>query len=119
MQKPYEVTIEGIGKRPLVNVFRATSPGYAGRLAKDKYGDWITIANVRELPDDQPKHRSNLHQRTEHRRRLQMQQEFVELPTWKGRATAQAKAEKERQLERRAAIAESIDRKRDEATFKQ
>ena len=34
--KTKEVTIEGIGLKPLVNVFRATSPGYS-RLAKDKY----------------------------------------------------------------------------------
>ena len=42
----YNVTIEGIGKKPLVQRFTAKCPAYAGRLAMDKFGDWIRIAKV-------------------------------------------------------------------------
>ena len=117
-KKTYEVTIIGIGKRPLVNFFEAHSPGYAGRLAKDKYGDWIKISGVREVQIQQDLPKSTAHQRTQRRRRRMTQEVEVTLPTWKGNFTQRAEQEKRRKAERRAAIAESFERRRDERTFK-
>ena len=68
-KKNYEVTILGIGRRPLVNVFEARSPGYAGRLAMDKYGDWIKISHVREIQIQQDLPKSTQFERTQRRRR--------------------------------------------------
>ena len=47
--KSYEVTIEGIGKRPYVDVFEAPSLGLAELAAQDKYGRWIKVTEVKEL----------------------------------------------------------------------
>ena len=47
--KNYEVTIEGIGKRPYVDAFLAQSPGLAELAAQDKYGRWIKVTEVKEL----------------------------------------------------------------------
>ena len=46
--KNYEVTIEGIGKRPYVDAFLAQSPGLAKLAAQDKYGRWIRVVEVKE-----------------------------------------------------------------------
>ena len=46
--KNYEVTIEGIGKKPYVDAFDATSPGMAKLAAQDKYGRWIKVTEVKE-----------------------------------------------------------------------
>ena len=46
--KSYEVTIEGIGKKPYVDAFDATSPGMAKLAAQDKYGQWIKVTEVKE-----------------------------------------------------------------------
>ena len=46
--KNYEVTIEGIGKKPYVDAFDATSPGMAKLAAQDKYGQWIKVTEVKE-----------------------------------------------------------------------
>ena len=43
----YRVTISGIGKKPLKELYQAKSPGYAGRLAMDKYGEWIRITDIK------------------------------------------------------------------------
>jgi len=118
MKRNYEVTILGIGKRPLVNMFQAHSPGYAGRLAKDKYGDWIKISNVREIELQQDLPKSTPYERTQRRRRRMTQEVEVQLPTWKSKFTEQAEKERRRKAERRAAIAESFERQRDERTFK-
>ena len=48
--KSYEVTIEGIGPRPYVDCFEATSPGLAKLAAQDKFGRWIKVTEVKELP---------------------------------------------------------------------
>ena len=48
--KSYEVTIEGIGPRPYVDCFKATSPGLAELAAQDKFGRWIKVTDVKELP---------------------------------------------------------------------
>ena len=114
----YEVTILGIGQRPLVNVFEARSPGYAGRLAMDKYGDWIKISHVREIQIQQDLPKSTQFERTQRRRRRMTQETEVQLPKWKSRFTQEAEKEKRLRAERRAAIAESFDRQRDERTFK-
>ena len=107
----YEVTIEGIGKRPLVCIIQAKSAGYAGRLAKDKYGDWITITSTREIELQQkPTPRA--------RRRQVKQDKELKLPTWKTKFTEEAKKEQFEKASRREAIAQALDRKRDEATFK-
>ena len=47
--KNYEVTIEGIGKRPYVDAFLATSAGLAKLAAQDKYGRWIKVTEVKEM----------------------------------------------------------------------
>jgi len=47
--KSYEVTIEGIGKRPYVDAFLAQSPGLAKLAAQDKYGRWIKVTEVKEM----------------------------------------------------------------------
>ena len=47
--KSYEVTIEGIGKKPYVDAFMATSSGMAKLAAQDKYGQWIKVTEVKEL----------------------------------------------------------------------
>ena len=117
-KKNYEVTILGIGRRPLVNIFEAHSPGYAGRLAMDKYGDWIKISNVREIQIQQDQPKSTAYERTQRRRRRMSQEVELQLPTWKSRFTQQAEKEKRLKAERRAAIAESFERQRDEKTFK-
>ena len=93
-KKNYEVTILGIGKRPLVNFFEAHSPGYAGRLAKDKYGDWIKISGVREVQIQQDLPKSTAHQRTQRRRRRMTQEVEVTLPTWKGNFTQKGQSRK-------------------------
>ena len=46
--KSYEVTIEGIGKKPYVDAFDAPSPGLAKLAAQDKYGRWIRVVEVKE-----------------------------------------------------------------------
>ena len=46
--KNYEVTIEGIGKKPYVDAFNAPSPGLAKLAAQDKYGRWIKVTEVKE-----------------------------------------------------------------------
>ena len=46
--KSYEVTIEGIGKKPSVDAFDAPSPGLAKLAAQDKYGQWIKVTEVKE-----------------------------------------------------------------------
>ena len=46
--KSYEVTIEGIGKKPYVDAFDAPSPGLAKLAAQDKYGKWIRVVEVKE-----------------------------------------------------------------------
>ena len=46
--KNFEVTIEGIGKRPYVDAFLAQSPGLAKLAAQDKYGRWIRVTEVKE-----------------------------------------------------------------------
>ena len=121
-KKNYEVTILGIGHRPLVNFFEAHSPGFAGRLAMDKYGDWIKISSVREVQIQQDVPKSTAHERTQRRRRRMVQEVNsgveIQLPTWKSKFTQQAKQEKQLKAERRAAIAESFDRQRDEKKFK-
>ena len=117
-KKNYEVTILGIGRRPLVNVFEARSPGYAGRLAMDKYGDWIKISHVREIQIQQDLPKSTQFERTQRRRRRMTQEIETKLPTWKSNFTKQAEQEKRLKAERRAAIAESFERRRDERTFK-
>lgn len=114
----YEVTILGIGKRPLVSIFEAKSAAYAGRLAKDKYGDWIKISHTREIQIQQDSPKSTPHQRTQRRRRRMTQEVETKLPTWKSKFTQQAEQEKRLKAERRAAIAESFERQRDERTFK-
>ena len=48
--KSYEVTIEGIGPRPYVDCFEAPSPGLAELAAQDKFGRWIKVTDVKELP---------------------------------------------------------------------
>lgn len=48
--KSYEVTIEGIGPRPYVDCFEAPSPGLAKLAAQDKFGRWIKVTEVKELP---------------------------------------------------------------------
>ena len=48
--RSYEVTIEGIGPRPYVDCFEATSPGLAKLAAQDKFGRWIKVTEVKELP---------------------------------------------------------------------
>lgn len=48
-KRTYEVTITGIGKGPVSDVFDATSPGLARVAALDKYGSWIGVHDVREL----------------------------------------------------------------------
>ena len=117
-KKTFEVTILGIGQRPLVNFFEAHSPGYAGRLAKDKYGDWIKISHVREVQIQQDMPKSTAQQRTQRRRRRMTQEIETKLPTWKSDFTKQAEQEKRLKAERRAALAESFERRRDERTFK-
>ena len=114
----FEVTITGIGRRPLVNIFQAKSAGYAGRLAKDKYGDWITIDRVREIEIQQNPPRETAYERTRRRRRRMTQEVEVKLPTWKSRFTQQAEQDRVAQAARRAAIAESFERKRDDARGK-
>ena len=114
----FEVTITGIGKRPLVNIFQAKSAGYAGRLAKDKYGDWITIENVREIEIQQNPARDTAYERTRRRRRRMTQEVEVKLPTWKTRFTQQAEKDRLAKAERRAAIAESFERQRNESCWK-
>jgi len=47
--KSYEVTIEGIGKKPYVDAFDAQSPGLAKLAAQDKYGQWIKVTEVKEM----------------------------------------------------------------------
>ena len=46
--KSYEVTIEGIGKKPYVDAFDAPSPGLAKLAAQDKFGKWIRVIEVKE-----------------------------------------------------------------------
>lgn len=46
----YEVVIEGIGKSNLHERFIATSPGLAKLAAYDKYGRWIKVVSVTEMP---------------------------------------------------------------------
>lgn len=46
--KNFEVTIEGIGKKPYVDAFDAPSPGLAKLAAQDKYGRWIRVVEVKE-----------------------------------------------------------------------
>ena len=70
-KKTYEVTIIGIGKRPLVNFFEAHSPGYAGRRL-DKYGT-DHDSGVREVQIQQDLPKSTAHQRTQRRRRRMTQ----------------------------------------------
>lgn len=104
----YEVTINGIGLRPLVIHLEAHNPGYAERLAKDRYGDWIRISSVRSLDLQQPPLKpSTAQKRTEHRRRL-MVTETPTFPAWKSSlADEEAKA-----AIRRQTIADAMDAQR-------
>ena len=43
----YEVTIEGIGPRPYVDLFTAPSPGLAKLAAQDRFGRWIKVTDVK------------------------------------------------------------------------
>lgn len=58
-KRTYEVTINGLGKRPLSDVFEATSPGLARVAALDKYGRWISIAEIKELKPKATRNRSS------------------------------------------------------------
>ena len=120
----YEVTIDGIGKNPLVCIIKAKSAGYAGRLARDKYGDWITITSTREIelqqkPLPRARRRQAQQPNSQQPRSLRDRQDKeLKLPTWKTRFTEEAKKEELEKASRREAIAQALDRKRDEATFK-
>ena len=58
-KRTYEVTINGFGKRPVCDVFEATSPGLARVAALDKYGRWISIAEIKELKPKATRNRSS------------------------------------------------------------
>ena len=58
-KRTYEVTINGLGKRPLSDVFEATSPGLARVAALDKYGRWISISEIKELKPKATRNRSS------------------------------------------------------------
>ena len=45
----YEVTIEGIGLRPYVDLFTAPSPGLAKLAAQDRFGRWIKVTDVKAI----------------------------------------------------------------------
>ena len=49
-RKDYEVVIEGIGKSNLHERFVATSAGLAKLAAQDKFGRWIKVVSVTEMP---------------------------------------------------------------------
>ena len=51
--KNYQVTIEGIGPRPYVDYFSATSAGLARIAAEDRFGRWINVIEVKELQNNQ------------------------------------------------------------------
>ena len=60
--RSYEVTIQGVGLKPLVEAYEATSPGLAKLAALDKYGRWIKVCEVKEMKpkakqqNQQPRH---------------------------------------------------------------
>ena len=47
---PIPRKLEGIGPRPYVDCFEAPSPGLAELAAQDKFGRWIKVTDVKELP---------------------------------------------------------------------
>ena len=110
----YSVTIEGIGKKPITQLFRAKCPGYAGRLAMDKFGDWIRIAKV------------DVYQRCESSkppaatsRQPKPTASRPQVLTWRESFNDEAKKERVRRRTMRRRTAALLDkRKADEQTFK-
>ena len=49
MPQVFEVQVLGIGKRPVRDVFTASCEGMARVMAKDKYGGWIRLGDVKEV----------------------------------------------------------------------
>ena len=58
-KRTYEVTINGLGKRPMSDCFEATSPGLARVAALDKYGRWISISEIKEMKPTPKRNRSS------------------------------------------------------------
>ncbi len=49
MPQVFEVQVLGIGKKPVRDCFTCTSPHFAKVLARDKYGDFISFGEVKEV----------------------------------------------------------------------
>lgn len=58
-KRTYEVTIHGLGNRPMSDCFEATSPGLARVAALDKYGRWISISEIKEMKPTPKRNRSS------------------------------------------------------------
>ena len=81
--KNFEVTIEGIGKRPYVDVFDASSPGLAKLAAQDKYGQWIKVTEVKERQKKLKLTRTVPQKRRRIRKRVTAESNIAERNPWR------------------------------------